>query len=170
MFPIRKRPVPANTSLYKYLIDGAYTDCFLTEIPGRVSFPDFLFAFYTTPLFRLERFILQLTVSKPSTDLEARQVANGTSAYFAAWHVEDRSENEILMCDFQERTRSWLMSIPLSAAGGTRTQLYFGSAIVPKQNPKTGQLSLELGFQALLGFHQIYSIVLLYSAKSNIKP
>jgi len=92
MFSIEKRPVPVNTSLHKYAIEGVYADCFLTEIPGRVSFPDFLFAFYTTPLFRLERLILKLAVSKASTDLEARQVADGASEHFAAWNVEDRNE------------------------------------------------------------------------------
>jgi hypothetical protein len=169
MFSVENRPVPVNTILYKYSIHGAYADCFLTEIPGQVSFPDFLFAFYTTPLFRLERLILKLAVSKPSTDLEARRVAEGASERFAAWNVEARNENEILMCDFRGRTRSWLMTIPLKTVNGFRTQLYFGSAIVPKQNLKTGQQSLALGFQSLLGFHKIYSVLLLYSAKSNIK-
>jgi len=169
MFLIEKRPVPINTSLHKYSFEGGYADCFLTEIPGQVSLPDFLFAFYTTPLFQLERLILKLAVSKPSTDLEARQVADGASEHFATWQVEDRNENEILMCDFRGRTRSWFMTIPVSTVNGFRTQLYFGSAVVPKRNSKTGQSSLELGFQALLGFHQIYSTLLLYSARSNIK-
>ena len=169
MFSIEKRPVPINTILHKYSIDGAYADCFVTEIPRRVALADFLFAFYTTPLFRLERRILRLAISKPSTDLQARQLADGVSEHFAAWHVEDRNENEILMCDFRGGTRSWLMTVPVSAARDTRTQLYFGSAIVPKRNPKTGQPSSGLGFQFLLGFHKIYSILLLYSAKSNIK-
>ena len=169
MLSIEKCPVPANTSLHKYSINGAYTDCYLTEIPGRVSFPEFVFAFYTTPLFRLERLILGLAASKPSSDIQARHVADGLSEKFAAWYVEDRKEDEILMCDFRGRTRSWLMTIPVSTVNGFRTQLYFGSAVVPKRNPKTGELSLELGFQALLGFHKIYSILLLYFARSTIK-
>lgn len=169
MLSIQKCPIPANTMLEKYSINGAYTDCYSTQISGQVSFSEFILAFYTTPLFRLERLILKLAVSKPSTDLEARQVADGASEYFAAWQVEDRNKNEILMCDFRGRTRSWLMTIPVSTVNGFRTQLYFGSAVVPKRNSKMGQSSLEFGFQALLGFHQIYSILLLYSARSNIK-
>ena len=47
-----------------------------TEIPGRISFPEFVFAFYTTLLFKLERLILKWTVSKPSTDAQARQLAD----------------------------------------------------------------------------------------------
>jgi hypothetical protein len=82
--------------------------------------------------------------------------------------VEGRSENEMLLCDFVGRTRSWLMTVPLNAANDTRTELYFGSAVVPKQNPRTGQLSLGFQYQALLGFHKVYSVLLLYSAKLRL--
>ncbi len=168
MFSIEKCVVPTNTLLAKYLVDGTYTDCYTTEIPGPISFREFVFTFYTTLLFKLERFILKWTVSKPSTDAQARQLAEGEIERFAAWHLEGRSENEILMCDFQRRTRSWLMVAPMSTISGTRTRLYFGSAVVPIRNSKTGELSLGFGFQALLGFHRIYSILLLYSARSRI--
>ena len=169
MFSIKKCPVPIDTMLYKYSMNGAYVDCYSTEIPGQVSFPEFIFAFYTTSLFKLERSILKLTVSKPSTDVQASQLANGLSDKFAAWHVEDRSENEILMCDLRGRTRSWLMIIPVDTVDETRTRLYFGSAVLAIQNPKTTEMSLGFGFKALLGFHKAYSVLLLYSAKSRIK-
>src|SRR5688500_7969101 len=107
--PVQKCAVPVNTMLDKYSSDGTYLDCYYTQIPGRVSFPEFIFAFYTTPLFKLERFILKLTVAKPSTDIQARQLADGSRNEFAAWKVENRKENEILMCDFRGHTRSWLM-------------------------------------------------------------
>ncbi len=165
MLSIEKCPVPANTMLDKYSINGAYTDCYSTEISGQVSFPEFIFSFYTTPLFKLERLILKLAVSKPSTDIQARQLADSVIEKFAAWTVEDRNENQLLMCDFLRRTRSWFMIVPVNE---TRTQLYFGSAISSYEDPKTGRLSLGSGFQALLGFHQIYSVLLLYSAKSRM--
>jgi hypothetical protein len=169
MFSIEKCPVPANTTLEKYATEGAYIDCYRTNVSGRVSFREYISAFYTTPLFRLERFILRLVVSKPSTDIQVRQLAEGDIQRFAAWRVEDRSENELLMCDFIGRTRSWLMAAPVSTMDDIRTKLYFGSAIVPKRNPKTGTLSLGSGYQALIGFHQIYSVLLLYSAKLRIQ-
>lgn len=161
MLSIEKVPVPANTMLEKYLTNVAYTDCYTTEIPVEVSFSEFIFAFYTTFLFKLERLILKLFVSKPSTDVQARQLADDDIEKFAAWTAESRSDNELLMCDISGRTRSWLMV----KNSGTRTQLYFGSAVVPK----TGATSLGFGFQALLRFHQIYSILLLYFAKSSLK-
>ena len=169
MFSIETCPVPAESLLGEYSMNGAYADCYWTEVPGQVSFPEFLFAFYTTPLFNLERLILRLTVSKPSTDVQARQLAHGSRNRFAAWQVEGRSEHEILMCDFRGRTRSWLKVVPVITMRDTRTRLYFGSAVVPIPNSKTGKPSLGFGIQVLLGFHKIYSVLLIYSAKLSLK-
>ena len=169
MISIKRCPVPANTLLEKYSALGGYVDCYWTEISEQVAFPEFIFAFYTTPVFHLERFILKLFVEKPSTDAQARQLAEGSCNTFAAWNVEGRTKNELLMCDFRGRTCSWLMTVHSNPANRPRTQLYFGSAIVPKRNPKTGELSLGIGYQALLGFHQIYSVLLLHSAKLRIQ-
>jgi len=169
MFSIEKCIVPAHAKLTNYSMDGTYTDCYTTEIPGQISLAEFVFAFYTTFIFKLERLILKRVVAKPSVDSQARELADGASERFAAWHVEDRSENEILMCDFQGRTRSWLMVAPMSTVSGARTRLYFGSAVVPIRNSKIGEPSLGFGFQALLGFHKVYSVLLLYFAKSRIK-
>jgi hypothetical protein len=165
MFSIKKCPVPLNTFLHSYGANGAYADCYSTEIPYQRSFPEFIFAFYTTPLFKLERFLLTWIVSKPSTDEQVRELADCKIESFAAWRVENRSENEILMCDYQGRTRSWLMAVPV---GDTHTRLYFGSAVVPIRNLKTGARSFGVVFQALLGFHRVYSLLLLYSARMNI--
>jgi hypothetical protein len=169
MLSIEKCIVPGNAMLANYSMEGTYTDCYVTEIPGRISLAEFIFAFYTTFIFKLERFILKWMVSKPSVNTQARQLADGDIEKFAAWHVEHRSENEILMCDFRGRTRSWLMVTPLSTVSGTRTRLYFGSAVVPIRSSKTGALSLGFGFEALLGFHKVYSVLLLHFAKTRIK-
>jgi hypothetical protein len=168
MSAIEKCIVPADTFLHKYTRDGSYADCYLTEVPEPIAFPEYIFAFYTTPLFKLERFVLTVVVSKPSTDTQAQQLADGVIERFAAWNVEARSEREILMCDFLGRTRSWLMVIPMNTVNGVGTQLYFGSAVVPQRNSKTASQSLGFGFRALLGFHRIYSRLLLRSAKSQI--
>jgi hypothetical protein len=169
MFSIKKVPLPMNTLLDRYSIDGAYVDCYSTEVPGGVSLPEFIFAFYTTSLFKLERWILKRIVSKPSTDALAKLLADGKIEVFAAWHVEDRSENELLMCDFVDRTRSWFMVVPADATSGARTRLYFGSAVVPIRNFKTGKPSLGWVYRLLLGFHKIYSVLLLHSAASRVQ-
>lgn len=160
---IRKIPIPAYSLMDTYTaMTGTYTDCYMTEIQFAISIPEFVYAFYITPLFKLERLILQFTVSKPSTDFQARQAAEGKIGEFAAWTVEARGGNELLMCDFLSRTRSWFMTIPV---GKSRTRLYFGTAVVPK----TGRTALGFGFRAMLGFHQIYSVSLLYSAKRKLE-
>jgi len=133
----------------------------MTEIPISVSHAQYVNAFYTTPLFKLERFILTWTVSKPSTDAQAKQLANGLTDKFAAWTVEARAENQLLMCDFANRTRSWFMIAPLEKS----TRLYFGSAVVPR----TGKSTLEFGYRSLIGFHKMYSVALLYAARARLK-
>lgn len=162
---IQKSPAPANALIHKYTsMPGAYTDCYLAEIPAQVSFSDYAFAFYTTPLFKVERLILTLTVRKPSTDAQARELSDTKRSSFAAWTVEARDENQFLMCDFANSARSWLMTVP--AENGTR--LYFGSAVVPHRIAKDGKPSLGFFFTALLGFHKIYSILLLSSTRAKL--
>jgi len=107
-------------------------------------------------------------VSKSSTDAEPRPMAEGTTGSFAARTVEDRGENNILMCKFRHRIRFWLMVSTLRE-NGIKTRLYFGSAVTPVQNQNRGELSLGLAFNALAGWSRIYSEALSYSAKSQLK-
>ncbi len=168
MFSIEPCPLPDEALLGKYVRSGAYTDCYRTETPGAVTHAQYVSAFYTTLIFKLERVILKWAVSKPSSDAQARELADGTIDKFAAWYVENRCENQLLMCDFQGRTRSWLMVSPVGNGSKIKTRLYFGSAIVPVQNTNTGRTSLGLGFRTLLGFHKKYSEILLYSARLRL--
>lgn len=169
MFSIHKSPIPSSSLLNTYTTSGTYADAYSTESIEQISLPEFMFAFYTTSLFRLERFILSRTIAKPSTDSQARQLADGQTESFAAWQVEGRRQDEILLCDISGRTRSWLMVDHVVDDSGFGTRLYFGSAVVPVRNPKTGTSSLGLVFQSLLGFHRLYSVLLLFSAKLRIK-
>jgi hypothetical protein len=167
MFTIESFPLPGEALLGVYKRSGAYTDCYSTEIAGAVTYAQFITALFTTPVFKLERLILQLAVSKPSSDAEVNLLAEGETDTFAAWSVENRGENQLLMCDFQGRTRLWLMIEPVESSN--RTRLYLGSALVPFKNTKTGVSSFGLTFYALNWVHKIYSVVLLLSAKSRLK-
>jgi hypothetical protein len=158
---IEKCELPDNALLQKYARSDAYTDCYSTPTPAPVSHADFVAAFYTTWLFRLERFVLRWVAARPSTDAEARQLAAGERDTFAAWYVEDREEGQLLMCDFRDRTRSWFM------VSGKR--LYFGSAVVAKRDAHSGKTSLGFLFRALLGFHRLYSRALLHAARSRLE-
>lgn len=127
---------------------------------------EYVEAFYTTAVFRLERWLLRWLVSRPSTDRQARDLASGTLDRFAAWRVEGRAADQLLLCDFRERTRSWLMSAPWLDGRGTR--LYFGSAVVPVPDRRSGRSRMGPAFRALLGFHKLYSRVLLRAAARRL--
>lgn len=163
---IRAGRLPDEALLRRYLDAGAYTDCYVTEIAAAVTHADFIAAFYTTALFRLERLILALLVARPSSDKEARELADGNLQSFAAWNVEARNTSQLLLADFRGRTRSWFMTAPAADNHGTR--LYFGSAVVPIVDKDSGNASLGFGFDLLLRFHKLYSRALLRAAYSRL--
>ena len=167
---IHRCELPHEALLSKYKNGGAYADCYVTEVGRHVSHVEYVQAFYTTPLFKFERLLLAWLVSKPSTDAQASQLASGKLDSFAAWSVEERREDQLLMCDFQGRTRSWLMVIPMKGKNAGGTRLYFGSAVVPARAARAGAQAPGLGwtFRLLLGFHKLYSRALLFSAKSHL--
>jgi len=149
--------LPADALLQRYRVQGAYTDCFAVDVPGQVAHAAFVEAFYTSSVFKLERLLLALLVSRPSNDAEARELAGGSREKFAAWSVEARAPGQLLMCDFAGSTRSWLMA----GAAGHGTRLYFGSAVV-----RSSQGGV---FRTLLGFHKLYSRILLRAAVSRLR-
>ena len=164
---IRPHPVPPHALLTKYANSGAYTDCFLVEIARTVSHAEFVEAFYTGGLFKVERFLLRVFISKPSSDLQARQLAAGELNEFAAWRVEARAVDQLLLRAIDGRTRSWLMVSAADVPG--RTRFYFGSAVLPAVSASTGKSSLGFVFKALLGFHKLYSRALLSSAAARLE-
>lgn len=155
--------LPPGALLRRYEGQGGYTDCFVATVPGCVSQAAYVEAFYTTPLFKLERLVLAVLVARPSTDPEARALAKGEAVRFAAWTVEASGADQILLCDFQGATRSWLMSAVDGGAGSTT--LFFGSALVPRK--RTGRLGV--GFRALTPFHRLYARALLRAAVRRLK-
>jgi hypothetical protein len=162
---VRACGLPADALLRRYVGRG-YTDCWSVEIDWRVTHAEFVEAFYTTWVFRLERWILAFGVSRPSTDEQARRLAHGEVAAFAAWTVEARATDQLLLCDYLDRTRSWLMA----SAGETpdHTRLWFGSAVVAAKDARTGAQRLGATYEALLGFHKLYSRILLGAARARL--
>lgn len=156
--------LPASALLSRYAIgdDGAelphYTDCFTTSVSSAVDLETYVYAFYTTPLFRSERLVLRL-LGMPSRDEDIADMLEGRRDSFAAWTVEDRSETELLMCDANARTRSWFKV----ESGTTGTRLYFGSAVTAdgKHPPR--------GYRILFKLHRFYSRRLLKAAQSKLR-
>ncbi len=163
--PIQACALPDHALLAKYRRSGAYTDCYAARIGRPVSQAEFVEAFYTGAVFKLERRLLAWFIARPSTDAQARGLSRGELGDFAAWRVEARNDDQLLMCDLGGRTRSWLMTAP-AAAGGTC--LYFGSAVVPKVDKASGQARMGVVFGTLLGFHKLYSRVLLHEARARL--
>jgi hypothetical protein len=168
MSSIRPCALPKDALLSKYARAGAYTDCFTADIAKPVSHAAYVEAFYTCRLFKVERFLLTWLVFKPSTDAQARELASGASNSFAAWRVEERSANQLLVCDFLGQTRSWLMIGPPSHGGAGTTRLYFGTAVIPVRDKASGQARMSFAFKSLLPFHRLYSRALLYTARSRL--
>lgn len=152
--------LPAGALLQRYLRDGHYTDCFAVNFPGDVSLEKFVFAFYTGRVFRLERQILKWIAAKPSTDDDARGIATGAREDFAAWDLEARQQNQLLMTDFRGKTRSWFM---VHALPDGLTRLYFGSAVI------AGSSRPSLAFRLLMPLHRHYSRILLGGARRALR-
>lgn len=156
--------LPPSALLRRYQDSGAYTDCYTVEVARRVSHAEYVATFYTTFVFKTERVLLSWLLSKSSTDTQAGRLARGEVGSFAAWTVEARAADQLLMADYVGRTKSWLMIAP---RGDAATRLYFGSAVVPVRD-RSGQPRMGRSYSALLGFHKLYSRVLLSAAAAKI--
>jgi hypothetical protein len=161
---IRAGELPGGALLGAYRGGGAYADCFIVDVPRHVTQAEYVNAFYTTALFKVERTLLAWFAARPSSDAQARALADGTSNAFAAWTVEGREADQLLLRDFLGRTRSWLMSAPSGPGAPRATRLYFGSAVVSAGRGRTGRARMGWAFHALLGFHKMYSRALLRAA------
>ncbi len=147
--------LPGGALLERYRTEGGHVDCYTAQVPREVDLGQLIIAFYTSTAFRPERWLLGALLGRRADDGDVVRLAAGQTDRFSAWTVEARRDDEILLCDYQGRTRSWLMVRPI--AGGTR--LHFGSAVIPSKARAD-----RLLFSALLGFHRLYSRVLLKGA------
>ena len=121
-FQATRREPPRDTLLARYAAQpGGYTDCYTVDLAAEISLAAYVRAFYTTPLFNAERWLLNLAGFK-ATDEDAARLAEGRQDRYSAWQVEDRTGDELLMCPAGAATRSWFMVTALDGveAGGTR--------------------------------------------------
>src|SRR3546814_2218692 len=91
--------------------------------------------FYTTPIFKLKRWILAKVLQLPSTDQEAQLLAQGRITRFAAWSVEARQIAQTVLA--AGRTRSWLMALPVGTGSGAQA-LFFGSSVTQRERGGLG--------------------------------
>jgi len=169
MSAVRPCEVPLNSLLRNYKDADGFTDCYVAEVPGEVTQQAFIVAFYTSPLFKIERAILKYLAARPASDADAEQLSMGKTGRFSAWRVEGQSSAELLLADVIGRTRSWLMAAPAGGpAPAPSTLLYFGSAVVPRRGKGAGKPGMGWPFHALLGLHRLYSRWLLLAASKRV--
>lgn len=159
-------PLPEAALLQRYRDAGAHTDCYAAEVAGEVTLQAYLSAFYNSWAFRPERVLLSRLLGMHAGAPEVAALAAGRAERFSAWGVEARTADQILLCDYQHRTRSWLMVAPGSQPGTTR--LHFGSAVVRGGQTRAARLGEAALFNGLLWFHALYSRVLLSAAASRL--
>lgn len=159
--------LPYDALSRHYKDNGDYVDSFATDVDSVITHEQFVRAFYTAWPFKLERTFLAVAILRPSSDAQAAQLATGTRRKFSAWDVEARTANQLLMCDYQKKTRSWLMVTPIVLDGEPGTRLYFGSVVIAAIRKANDTPRLSLGFSALMGFHKVYSKVLLRAAAAR---
>ncbi len=154
-------PVPTDALLARYKVeDGHYTDAFVADVKGAVDLPLFLEAFYTAGLFRGERLVLRLA-GHPSTDMDAANLAMGSSNDFAIWSVADRTGTQILLCDKFGSTASWFQVESV----GSGTRLWFGSAVIAAP----GANQIPFFARVLTPVHKLYSRLLLAGAVRRLR-
>lgn len=147
-------------------LEGAYTDCFTVQVPREVTLADFIRAFFSTPVFRVERLILRLFASAKNTEDEVDRLASGSGNRFAMWQVENRYDRQLLMRVGDGPIRTWLM---VGTTQKSATPLYFGSAVLPNAEDSQGKPIIGRSIRALMGFHILYSRVLLWSTARRLR-
>lgn len=158
----RQIAVPQDALLHRYATqEGTYTDCFEVMLPISATMEEFVVAFYTTWLFRLERLVLSAARRRRITDAQVRALASGDTEVFAVWRVEARASGQLLLADDSGYTRSYLALV--GKEGGV-ARLIFGSAVVPREGQQ-----MPAWVRATMPLHKFYSKALLRLAERRLR-
>lgn len=160
MARVTAQPLPPDSLLAQRVRPGDFADCYTAEVPGEVSFAQYLTAFYSSAAFFPERNLLRL-IGRGAGHADIAALAEDRTERFAAWTIEERTDNQLLMRDFLGKTRSWLK---LEHTAGS-TRLFFGSWVGTKGD--TGRLSLTTNIA--YPFHRLYSRTLLAGAVRRLE-
>jgi hypothetical protein len=156
MTAIHACAVPEGSLLAAAVREGGYADAYRVALGQGATLAEWVEAFYTSPVFRLERGLIARAMDLPAGDADARALASGAASRFSAWQVQARTADELLVA--AGRTRSWFRVEP-AATAGSPALVFFGSAVLPRRSGGMGG-----AFWLLLGFHKLYSRLLIVSA------
>ncbi|MEL6648775.1 MAG: hypothetical protein AAFQ05_13995 [Pseudomonadota bacterium] len=142
---------------------GSYTDCFEAAVPTDGTpdraFERFVFLFFDSWLFRVERMILRFAGKAPKAGTDPIALARGEVAHFAAWTVDARRAQELLMSVHHTPIRTWLSV----AKDGDQMRLRFGTALLAQET--SGRV--HWGFRATIRAHRLYAKLLLKAAAAD---
>lgn len=149
MSRITAPPLPDDSLLARHRGPECYRDAFRVEVPGDVSLAELITVFFGSGAFLPERTALRL-IGRGAGRAEIAELADGRAKRFAAWELEAREENELLMHDFLDKTCCWLAVSPggeapdlaggLPRPGAGRTYLWFGTGVRDFEGPIISRL------------------------------
>ncbi|WP_299989607.1 hypothetical protein [uncultured Ruegeria sp.] len=167
MRQVEEHSIPEGSLLHQFAKrPGYHADAFVAHVGFVPSQSEYIMAMFDSPVFRIERALLALAAFKPSFAKDVAALALVENDQIACWKTVQRTQQELQMKVEKGRVRTWLMVEP---AQGGASKLWFGSAIVPKpaQTGKAGGIGFV--FRTLMGFHKLYSRVLLRAAIRGLK-
>lgn len=163
---VESAAIPATSLLSVYEAEPfGFVDAYNVTTQFDVSLKQHIEAFYNSWVFRPERLLIHLLLKHPSDADAVARLAAGESEAFAAWRVEARREDEILLCDVSGATRSWLAVEAIDQG----TRVWFGSAVVPRRDQDGNPKPPSLVFTLLTGFHRLYSRCLLTAGAHQLR-
>ena len=138
MTRIAALPPPETSLLAQRRGEDWYRDAFRACVPGHVTLGTFVTEFFAGPAFLPERMALHL-IGRGAGAAEIAALAEGTATRFAAWEMEAREADQLLMHDFLDRTCCWLavshegdasdLGAPHNAGEREQRFLWFGTGL-----------------------------------------
>ncbi|MEO0774240.1 MAG: hypothetical protein AAFZ04_13775 [Pseudomonadota bacterium] len=123
------------------------------------AFARFVYIFFDSWVFRLERKILRLAGKDSTRRADVIDLASEEADHLAAWITLDRSPTELLLAVPDTPILTWLQ---VARSEGVIC-LRFGSGILPQP----GKDHPHWGFRATYWAHRAYSRILLHAARAD---
>lgn len=159
-------PLPADAPALKPLLEHArplHVDVCQVHVPSNVSARQFARAFFTSPVLRVERRILQAVGAGSVSDEEIKRMDFAVGDRVAMFEVVDcqqQTTDEIMLCwDPRVVGHSWMEAKPSTDAKGGTT-LSFGSILDVKQGSPLVNI--------IMPFHLLYAKIVLASAQRQL--
>ncbi|MEO0665459.1 MAG: hypothetical protein AAFY97_06945 [Pseudomonadota bacterium] len=152
---VRRSAIPDGSLIARYKGQGNHVDAYVASTARYVDLPTYIAAFFSTSVFRAERLLLSIS-GKQSSDDQVADLAAGRGEHIAAWKVEERSANELLLEATGTPIRTWLAVEP------DGTALWFGSVVLAKKG------RIPLLARVMMPGHALYSRILLSAALRQV--